>query len=137
MRQRTHCNNRSHFYVSHLPYIWASGCARDSHDPYVPEMIPEQFPAALHAQVAQALHYYASSRGAASEDVRLMALRKTVCRHAHSTSMTREDMLSAIGCAYEGVLTYSAADVVALRFAHNRLVDSCVKEYAIPTVRAT
>ena len=97
-------------------------------------MNPEQFPAALHAEVAQALHYYASSRGAASEDVRLTALRKIVCRHAHTTQMTPEHMVTAIGRAFEGVTSYSTAEGVALRNGYNRLGNGCVTEYSVPPV---
>lgn len=93
-------------------------------------MNPEQFPAALHAEVAQALHYYASSRGAVPEDIRLVAVKKAVCRHAHTTHMTPEGMVIAIGRAFEGVTSYSPAGNVALRFAYNRLVAHCVKEYS-------
>ena len=93
-------------------------------------MTTEQFPAALHAEVSQALHYYASSRGAVREDVRLVAVRKAVCRHAHGTHMTRESMVIAIDRAFEGVTSYSPAENVALRFAYNRLVAHCVKEYS-------
>ena len=97
-------------------------------------MITEQFPPALHAQVSQALHYYASSKGAASENVRLMALRKTVCRHAHTTHMTPEHMVIAIGRAFEGVMCYSPAETVSLRSAYDRLVSGCVTEFTVPTV---
>ena len=97
-------------------------------------MITEQFPPALHAEVSQALHYYASSRGAASEDVRLMALRKTVCRHAHTMHMTPEHMVIAIGRAFEGVMSYSPAESVSLRNAYDRLVSGCVTEFDVPTV---
>ena len=103
-------------------------------------MNPEQFPAALHAEVAQALHYFASSRGAVPEDVRLVAVRKAVCRHAHTTHMTPEGMVIAIGRAFEGVTSYSIAGNVALRIAYNRLVANCVKEYApakMPPVEAS
>jgi hypothetical protein len=93
-------------------------------------MNPIQFPAALHAEVAQALHYYASSRGAVPEDIRLLVVRKAVCRHAHATHMTREGMVIAIGRAFEGVTSYSPAADAAMRFAYNRLVAHCVKEYS-------
>ena len=110
-------------------------CAAGVNDLYDSGMIPEQFPAALHAEVAQALHYYASSRGAVPEDLRLVAVRKAVCRHAHTMHMTREGMVIAIGRAFEGVTLYSRVEDVALRFAYNRLVAHCVKEYS-PTKRS-
>ena len=97
-------------------------------------MTPQQFPAALHAEVAQALHYYASSRGAAPEDVRLVAVRKAVCRHARTTHMTPEGMVIAIGRAFEGVTSYSPAGNVALRFAYDSLVTDCVKAYTPATM---
>jgi hypothetical protein len=105
-------------------------CAACGKALYVLEMNPNQFPAALHAEVAQALHYHASSRGAAPEDVRLVAVRKAVCRHAHTAHMTPEGMVIAIGRAFEGVACYSHAGDVALRFAYDRLVTNCVKEYS-------
>jgi hypothetical protein len=107
----------------------ASRCASGRNELYVLEMNPEQFPAALHAEVAQALHYHASSRGAVPEGVRLVAVRKAVCRHARTTHMTPEGMVIAIGRAFEGVTSYSPAENVALRSAYNRLVTNCVKEY--------
>ena len=53
-----------------------------------------------------------------------------MCRHAHSTHMTRERMVIAIDRAFEGVTSYSLAEIVALRFAYSRLVAHCVKEYS-------
>jgi hypothetical protein len=93
-------------------------------------MSPQQFPAALHAQVAQALHYYASSRGAANEDIHLVAIRKAVCRHAQASHMSPEGMVIAIGRAFEEVTPYSSAERVSLRFAYDSLVSSCVTGYA-------
>lgn len=97
-------------------------------------MNTEQFPAALHAQVAQALHYYASSRGAANENMHLVAIRKAVCRHAHAAHMTPEGMVIALGRAFEGVTLYSSAETISLRFAYDSLVTSCVNGYvtAVP-----
>ncbi|MDQ2666361.1 MAG: hypothetical protein M3Z05_10160 [Gemmatimonadota bacterium] len=93
-------------------------------------MHTEQFPAALHAQVAQALHYYASSRGSAPEDVRLVAARKAVCRHAISARMTPEAMVIAIGRAFEGVTAYDRSADRVLRTAYERLVSNCVQGYS-------
>ena len=105
-------------------------CAAAAKHLYVPGMNTNQFPAALHAEVAQALHYYASSRGAVPEDIRLGAVGKAVCRHAHIAHMTREGMVIAIGRAYEGVTSYSSGGSAALCFAYNHLVATCIKEYS-------